>query len=278
MTAARCIRWNGEAVDTIPASSRGLHYGDGVFRTMLMQGGKIVALDAQVDKLAADAAVLGLESSQQLLRDELAAIASFGDATIKLLLLRAGAGRGYRPQTTQADRLLFVYPPPSWPANHAIDGIAAIRSPVTMATQPLLAGIKHLNRLEQVLASRDWPADVDEALLADERGNPVCGTRSNLFWVSKGCLYTPALDRCGVAGVTRSQVLVLAGQLGIDCQIAGQPWTALQSADEAFVCNSLVGIWPLRRLDDHPYSAIRPITHRLQTALVHPLAHPFRGV
>ena len=69
-----------------------------------------------------------------------------------------------------------------------------------MAAQPLLAGIKHLNRLEQVLASRDWPDGVDEAMLGDDRGQPVCATRANLFWVRHGVLHTPALDRCGVAG------------------------------------------------------------------------------
>ncbi|WP_295679289.1 aminodeoxychorismate lyase [uncultured Nevskia sp.] len=279
MTAPLRSRWNGAFAGSVQVGNRGLHYGDGVFRTMLLHGGAIVTADAQIERLTADAAALGLDApSREFLLAELAAVADLDEAILKLMLIRTDTGRGYPPRTHRADLLLLAYPPPDWPASHAIDGIAAIRSPVTMASQPLLAGIKHLNRLEQVLASRDWPADVDEALLADEHGNPVCGTRSNLFWVSNGRLYTPALDRCGVAGLTRAQVLALAAQLGIDCTIASQPWTALQSADEAFLCNSLIGIWPLRRLDDHLYPVDRPITRRLQTALVHPLAHPFRGV
>lgn len=268
------IYWNGKAADNVPAGSRGLHYGDGVFRTMLMLDGRIHDLDAQVDKLVADAAVLGLEAAAGTLRQELAPVASFGAATIKLLLLRAGAGRGYRPQTAAADRLLLVYPPPRWPSRHAVQGIAASRSPVTMAVQPLLAGIKHLNRLEQVLASRDWPVGVDEAILGDASGNPVCGTRSNLFWLRDGVLHTPALDSCGVTGVTRQRILMLAGELGIACRIGKQPWASLQSADEALICNSLIGIWPLQCLDHHVYPAARPLTRQLQTAL----AHPFPGV
>lgn len=279
MTAPLRSRWNGAFAGSVQVGNRGLHYGDGVFRTMLLHGGTIVAADAQIERLTADAAALGLDApSREFLLAELAAVADLDEASLKLMLIRTDTGRGYPPRTHRADLLLLAYPPPDWPAAHMLDGIAAIRSPVTMASQPLLAGVKHLNRLEQVLASRDWPADIDEAILGDERGNPICGTRSNLFWVSNGCLHTPALDRCGVAGVTRSQVLALAAQLGIDCHIASQPWTVLQSADEAFVCNSLIGIWPLRRVDDHRYPVDRPITRRLQTALVHPLAHPFRGV
>jgi len=271
LSEALAIRWNGEPVERIPALSRGLHYGDGVFRTMLLHEGHVIAAEAQLAKLIADAAALGITPpSLDLLGDELAAIAAFGHASIKLLLIRAGEQRGYKAVTDEADRLLLVYPPPAAASANAIDGIYAIRSPVIMAAQPLLAGIKHLNRLEQVLASRDWPEGVDEAILGDDRGAPVCGSRSNLFWVRNGVLHTPAVDRCGVAGATRSRVLALAEAAGIECRIGSQPWSQLLAADEAFVCGSLIGIWPLRALDTHCYQALRPLTRRLQTLLGHP--------
>lgn len=271
MSEALAIRWNGEPVTQIPALSRGLQYGDGVFRTMLLGEGTVIAAEAQLAKLVADAAALGLEPpSLDLLHADLASAAAFGNATIKLLLIRAGEQRGYRPASNAAERMLIVYPPPAVGSAPAIEGIAAIRSPVTMAAQPLLAGVKHLNRLEQVLASRDWPAGIDEAILGDDRGQPVCATRANLFWVRHGVLHTPSLDRCGVAGVTRSRVLALAERAGIECRIGSQPWSALLAADEAFLTGSLIGIWPLRAIDSHCYEAARTVTRRLQGLLAHP--------
>lgn len=271
MTAPLRSRWNGSFAASVGVGNRGLHYGDGVFRTVLLHGGVVAAAEAQLERLAADAAVLGLDSpSRAFLLAELAAVADLDEASIKLMLIRVDSGRGYRPQTHRADLLLLAYPPPQWPVACAVDGIIAMRSPVTMAPQPLLAGIKHLNRLEQVLASRDWPLGVDEAILAGDRGEPVCGTRSNLFWVRDGRLHTPALDRCGVAGVTRGRLLGLAAELGIDCQVGGHSWASLLAADEAFVCNSLNGIWPLRRLEQRDYPTARPLTRRLQMALAHP--------
>lgn len=271
MSEALAILWNGEPVSAIPALSRGLHYGDGVFRTLLQQRGTVIAADMQLAKLLADAMAIGIAPPPiGQLQSDLAAASRFGDATVKLLLLRAGERRGYRPQTDAADRLLVVHPPPASAGGRAIDGIRAIRSPVTLAAQPLLAGIKHLNRLEQVLASRSWPDGVDEALLGDDRGHPVCATRANLFWVRDGVLHTPALDRCGVAGVTRARVLALAAAAGIDCRIGGQPWSALLAADEAFLSGSLIGIWPLRAIDGHCYEAQRPVTRHLQGLLAHP--------
>ena len=119
-------------------------------------------------------------------------------------------------------------------------------------------------------ASRDWPNGIDEALLGDDRGQPVCATRANLFWVRNAVLHTPSLDRCGVAGVTRSRVLALAEAAGIECRIGSQPWSALMAADEAFLTGSLIGIWPLRAIDSHCYQGARPITRRLQGLLGHP--------
>lgn len=270
MSAPLAALWNGRAVAEVPATSRALHYGDGVFRTLLLRNGRIDAIERQLAALARDAGRLDLRPPEaSLLHADLAAITALGDATVKLLLVRAGTQRGYRPERDDADRLLLVYPPPSPAPAAALAGIDAIRSPVMLAAQPLLAGVKHLNRLEQVLASRHWPADTDEAILVDDRGAPICGTRSNLFWVRDGVLQTPALDRCGVAGVTRERVIAEAEALGLPCRVASQPWAALLAADEAFVCGSLIGLRPLRMLDRHRYPAERPVTRRLQQRIAH---------
>lgn len=271
MSAATPVVWfNGERGAAPSPLSRGLHYGDGVFRTMLLHDGTIVDLERQLAKLATDAGTLDLELAPSL-RDELAAACAGADSgVVKLLLLRAGAARGYRPAGAAADRLLIRYPLPEFPPRHWLDGIAATRSPVTLGAQRQLAGIKHLNRLEQVLASRDWSVGVDEAILGDEQGRPICGTRSNLFWVTGGALHTPVLDRCGVAGMMRAKLIALAARLGLEVRVVAQDWQALADADEAFVCNSLIGIWPLRALDARQWPAPGPLTSDLMRALAHP--------
>lgn len=252
--------------------SRGLHYGDGVFRTLLKYDGQLIDSRLQLIKLAHDAKALGLEPpAADLLLEEAGLVsATLGSGVVKILLLRSGAGRGYTPQTAQADRLLLAYPLPAYPAEPWIRGIAAFRCALRLGRQPALAGIKHLNRLEQVLASRDWPEGAAEGILCDERGVPVCGTRSNLFWISEGQLHTPALDGCGVAGMMRDKVLACATALGLPVRVESRPWAKLLDADEAFVSNSLIGIWPLRSLEQRQWQAPGPVTARLAAVLRHP--------
>lgn len=252
--------------------SRGLHYGDGVFRTLLKYDGQLIDFKLQIIKIVRDAAALNLDVAADLLRSEAEAVgAAASRGVIKLMLLRAGAGRGYRGDSRQADRLALCYPLPEYPADYWRQGIAAFRSDLKLGSQPLLAGIKHLNRLEQVLGSRDWPEEAAEGILCDEHLMPVCGTRSNLFWVRGGRLHTPALDACGVAGVMRDKVLACAAALGIQADVAGRPWHELSEADEVFVTNSLIGIWPLRSLEQCHWPAPGVLTRKLMTALRHPL-------
>ena len=267
---------NGAPLAEALMLSRGLHYGDGVFRTLLKYDGQLIDSRLQLLKLAHDASALGLESpAAEVLLGEAASIsAATTSGVIKILLLRGGAGRGYAPpaeQTGCVDRLLLAYPLPAYPAQHWKQGIDAFRCGLRLGRQPALAGIKHLNRLEQVLASRDWPAGAVEGILCDERGAPVCGTRSNLFWVQGGRLHTPALDGCGVAGMMRDKVLASATALGLEVRVESRPWSKLLDADEAFVCNSLIGIWPLRSLEQRVWQAPGPVSSRLISVLRHPL-------
>jgi 4-amino-4-deoxychorismate lyase len=258
------------------AASRGLHYGDGVFRTLLKFDGQLVDFRLQLQKLDHDARALGLEPPDaETLRREAEALSEGAPAgVLKILLLRAGAGRGYAPRGGAVDRLLLLHPLPDYPAAHWREGIAAFRSTVRLGRQPALAGVKHLNRLEQVLASRDWPEGMAEGILCDERGAPVCGTRSNLFWVAQGTLHTPALDGCGVAGMMRDKILACATALGLVVRIGTRPWKNLVEADEAFVSNSLIGLWPLRSLEQRQWPAPGPVAARLAGLLRHPVWHP----
>lgn len=262
---------DGRRVRGLPGDSRGLHYGDGAFRTILKYKNKYIYLNQHINKLVEDGARLDLRVST----DDLAtAVQRAGrgrpQGTLKLIIVRRSGGRGYQSLTNDVNIIAQWYDINNYCIDYSSSGIAADLSDITLAEQPRLAGIKHLNRLEQVLASRNWPAGVQERLMSDRQRRPICGTRSNLFWISDGQLYTPDVTNCGVAGVMRHQVLLTAEKIGVACRIECRPLGELLAADEAFVCNSVFGLWPLRALEQRRWSAPGPLTRMLSQALKHP--------
>lgn len=264
---------NGGPPGTAILTSRALHYGDGVFRTLLRHEGRWLDFDRHYVKLVQDCRALDLDPPHVgQLEAELEALGGGRavPAVGKIILARAGGGRGYTPGTRQCDRILLRYPAPRYPASCWSEGVAAIRSTVSLAEQPRLAGAKHLNRLENVLAAKGWPSGVQEALMTDIAGRLVCGTRSNVFWVEGGRLLTPKLTRCGVAGLMRARVIEAARSLGLNTDVVEVPFDQLLQAREAFICNSVIGLWPLRRVDAHDFGTPGSLALRLQGLLAHP--------
>ena len=255
------------------AFSRGLQYGDGVFRTILAINGEMLDWSLHLDKLNADCRALGLDmpASETLLSEARLLVNDHARAVLKLLVVRCAGGRGYRAESNSSDRVLLRFVPPKFPSSHWTEGINAFRSPFALSTQPALAGIKHLNRLEQVLASQNWPVAADEGIVCDQVGGPIGGTRSNLFCVRNEQLHTPTLTNCGIAGIMRAKIIAMAASLDIRTHQAPLTWEALVSADEVFVCNALIGIWPVRTLEGRSWSAPGVITSALMAALRHPM-------
>lgn len=271
--SALAVWLNGRRDGGPLALSRGLHYGDGVFRTCLIYFGQVIDIKGQIEKLSEDARRLGIVSgSLAALRAEAAGAARGRTrAVLKMVLARGGSDRGYRARApAAADRLVCVFPAPVHARATWESGITLYRTSFRLAAQPALAGIKHLNRLEQVLASAHWSGRADEGLVEDDQGRPLSGTRSNLFWVKDGVVRTPALERCGVAGRMRERVLAAADDLGHARRVAAGTWRDLERADEVFVTNSLVGVWPVRALGRHRWKAPGPLTRRLMDAIDHP--------
>lgn len=264
--------FNGSAASGDLLHSRALHYGDGVFRTMLIVQSQPYELERHLQRLDADCAVLGLDLPDvACLREEAAQLCAGQDlGVLKIILARKSGLRGYRPEERDTDRILIRYSAPFYPASHWEEGVRVFLSPHRMAVQPMLAGVKHLNRLEQVLASRDWPEDAEEGVLSDTAGHLVCGTRSNLFWVRDGRLYTPALTSAGIDGVIRNKIMELCVNLNVNLSVVSAPATALERADEIFVTNALIGIWPVRSLGARSLPAPGTLTWRLMQALNHP--------
>ncbi|MEQ8231082.1 MAG: aminodeoxychorismate lyase [Gammaproteobacteria bacterium] len=265
---------DGEPGESVPASDRGLAYGDGLFETMAVRDGRVLALDAHLERLGRGAARLGLTapSRAQVLGDlERLALDGTSHAVVKLMVTRGSGGRGYRPPAVAtARRITSSHPWPATPARDAPRLGWICRHP--LGTQPALAGIKHLNRLDQVLASAEWPdPDHVEGLMLDVAGRLVEGTRSNVFLACDGTLVTPALDHAGIAGVVRGAVLDHAAALGITCEVREVSATELDTADEIFITGSVLGICSLGGLSGagaRRMPAATPLADRLRMALV----------
>ena len=238
---------NGVASTTVSATDRGLAFGDGIFRTMAFQDGEARLWRWQYPRLRADAAALGLEvPDAALLQRELAlAGAHILRGVAKITLTRGSGPRGYALSAgCSPTRIVSVEPWEGYPPGLARDGIELTLCQLRLAPQPRLAGVKHLNRLENVLARSEWqdPA-IREGLLLDSEGAVVECTMSNLFWLRAGEWQTPLLDRCGVAGAMRAWMMDQ-----VPVRQVRAPLESLLAADEVFVCNSLAGIWPVARL------------------------------
>jgi 4-amino-4-deoxychorismate lyase len=195
-------------------------------------------------------------------------IAGCERCVLKVIITRGPGGRGYRaPPAATPTRVLQVSPWPGFPSACRDCGVAIRLCSQRLGINPALAGIKHLNRLEQVLARQEWDdPDIHEGLLCDTSGNVIEGTMSNLFVVHGEKLLTPDLARCGVAGIMRSVILELAGRLGIESVVRVLPLAELEAADELFLTNGIIGIWPVIRLEQAGYRK-GPITRELQTQL-----------
>lgn len=253
---------DGVRQDAMPTRDRGLLYGDGVFRTLRVHQGRPQWWSAHMRKLAEDATRLSIPAPLPALweRDVAALLPEApSECVLKLILTRGTGRRGYRPATQPEPRRIVQVS--AWPEH--IEAVAARGAVVhlcdlRLAEQPRLAGIKHLNRLENVLAAREWqPGEADEGLLLDQTGRVVGGVSSNVFLVRQGRLLTPCLKDCGVAGVARQQVLALAAQLKLPSQEADIGLDELLKADEVFLTNSLIRLWPVCRLGDRHWGEPR---------------------
>lgn len=262
---------DGRRSTRVPIGDRGLQYGDGLFETMAVLDGRIRHLPLHLARLSEGCERLGLPRRVLApLRDELVALAARqrNNAVIKLIVTRGEGPRGYAPPARpQPRRMLGVFAWPSWPQSHYTRGVAVRVCDTRLGSNPQLAGIKHLNRLEQVLARREWSgARWQEGLMMNAHNQVICGTMSNVFAVQGACLLTPSVAMSGVAGVMRAAVRRQAAALGISCEEGELDLDSLAGADELFLTNALIGIWPVRRLGEHRL-AVGPVTRRLQRAM-----------
>ncbi|MBR9830428.1 MAG: aminodeoxychorismate lyase [Oceanospirillales bacterium] len=261
---------NGQPADQIGIADRGLAYGHGLFETLPVIDGMPIFYAEHLQRLLLGCKRLGIPSdrlSYQLERDLQQLEPITGPAVLKIILTCGSGGRGYlTPDPAAPQRILILSPMPEYPGSPE-RGVRVRWCQTQLACQPLLSGIKHLNRLEQVLARNEWrDPDIREGLVCDTRGFVVEGTMSNLCLIRGNRFCTPNLDQAGVEGVIRNQLLQLAPMLGLQIETGNYTPADIEAADELLVCNSLIGIWPITRLESRDY-ALGEYTRRLQLAL-----------
>ena len=256
---------NGDPAGTIAPLDRGLAYGDGIFRTIRVAGGRALNWSRHYERLRIDARTLALPvPDESLLLGEIRTVAP-AEAVVKVVVTRGASGRGYAFEPTASPtRIVAAFPATSYPAAHASVGVEVRRCALVLSHQPRLAGAKTLNRLENVLARNEWSdARIAEGLLADAAGRVIEGTVSNVFLVKAGRLATPDLSLCGVAGAQRSRVQELLANEGIACEVRHVGFEEVAEADEVFLTNSLIGVWPVARYESRLW-AVGPVTRRAQ--------------
>ena len=261
---------NGLSSDLISIRDRGLLYGDGVFRTLLARNGIALQRQLHLEKIRNDCVRLGIvcPASSLLLAELDGILASHPNGIIKLIVTRGQGSRGYAPpHDAQPTHIWDVATAPLYPEEWCSSGVRVRVCDIRLSEQPRLAGIKHLNRLENVLAAAECTdSEIAEGLLLDTQGRVIEGTRSNLFLLRDGCLITPKLDRCGVAGVQRDRVLAYAQEQGIAVQIRDVMLAEVYLAEALFLVNSVIGVWPVRALNERSWSDFSFVS-RLAAAL-----------
>ena len=227
-------------------TDRSFNYGDGVFTTMLVRDGQVQLWPLHLSRLQLGAQRLdfGPVDWEKLQQDVFAAITS-AHQVIKLLLSRGEGGRGYSPAgISQPHWYISQSVVPDYAAALA-QGISIETAELTLSVQPLLAGLKHNNRLEQVLLKQEQARrGVDDLLVLDQLGFVTEAISANVFFYRAGHWYTPELTRAGVAGVMREQLLSQAAVALINWQQHD-----IKQVEAMFICNALMGIVPIRQLD-----------------------------
>ncbi len=267
---------NGEFEGRVAVTDRGLAYGDGLFETIRVAHGKPVLLDLHMQRLVAGLQRLQIRAGEVAVRQQLLHLLSHAgdqglkDGVVKLIVSRGDGGRGFKPDPRgDATVVCSWFELPEYSTKALVSGVELFTCKIRLAHRPHLAGLKHLNCLDYVLASLEQRGRVDsEGLLLDEHGSVIEATSANLLLVSRGELSTPSLNRCGVAGTMRRWIMeVAAPELGLVVNEGELSLDHLRDCDELFICNSVRGVIPVVAFEDCHWRR-GPITAALQTRVL----------
>jgi 4-amino-4-deoxychorismate lyase len=248
---------DGRLTSVLPIPDRGLDFGDGLFETLLVRQGKPLFTELHLERLAQGLKVLNLPDCITAVRQQLeSAAGSVGKedwrwAALRLSVIRGPGSRGYAPGETLIPRILICVSPLDRDCGQMAAAANLCVATIRLSAQPLLAGIKHLNRLEQVLAASQVQIEgVDEGIVLDQTNHIISVVAGNLFLVRKGELLTPRLVDCGVLGTRRRLIIEKwAPSIGLSVREACLNLSDLKEAEEVFYSNSLQTVRPVVRLN-----------------------------
>ncbi|CNI23786.1 4-amino-4-deoxychorismate lyase [Yersinia frederiksenii] len=248
---------NGVEQSLISASDRSVQFGDGCFTTARVSRGRVVWLDKHILRLqqATERLLMPAVNWNALTKEMVEAANHTEDGVLKIIISRGTGGRGYSGTACQhPTRIISLSDYPTQYNSWRERGIVLALSPVPLARSPLLAGIKHLNRLEQVLIRAHLEhTEADEALVLDTEGMLVECCAANLFWRKGDEIFTPDLSQSGVDGIMRQRIIACLAALGRSVAIVAQPPAVLADADEVILCNALMPILPVSRTHEREY-------------------------
>ncbi|XXN64617.1 aminodeoxychorismate lyase [Enterobacter ludwigii] len=250
---------NGIQQTELSARDRAVQFGDGCFTTAAVINGNVVMLEAHLQRLKDSCARLIMDAPDllQLSAEMRQAAAGQAQAVLKVILTPGAGGRGYSRAGCHSPTRIIARAP--WPQHYATlqqQGAVLHTSPIRLARNPLLAGVKHLNRLEQVMIRQHLDqTGGDEALVLDTGGTVVECCAANLFWRKGSNVYTPNLEQAGVDGIMRRYLMAQMAANGQTCQLIDGSRDEVLNADEVVICNALMPVLPVRQIDDVSFIA-----------------------
>lgn len=248
---------NGVEQNLISASDRSVQFGDGCFTTARVSHGQVVWLDKHILRLqqATERLLMPAVNWNALTQEMVDAGNHTEEGVLKVIISRGSGGRGYSGTACQhPTRIISLSDYPAHYHSWRERGVSLALSPVPLARNPLLAGLKHLNRLEQVLIRAHLEhTTADEALVLDTEGMLVECCAANIFWRKNGVIFTPDLSQSGVDGIMRQQIMACLEAHGRRVEIVAQPPGVLAEADEVVICNALMPLLPVNRADNWVY-------------------------
>lgn len=271
--SVRCLV-DGASLAAISPLDRGFLYGEGVFETILCGEGRPTLWREHLARLTEGCRRLGLALPEEAtLLGEIARVSADLPRAVVRITLSGGiaASRGYGVRSERPTRVVCAWPADPPELRRYRHGVRVRLCRLRLSDRPELAGIKHLNRLEQVLARREWrDPRIAEGLLFDRRSELVGATAANVFLVERGTLLTPAIDHCGVAGTVRAFLLT-----HLPVVIARISKRRLLAAEEVFLTNAVHGIVPVaaigrRRLAIGPHTRAAMALLRAAAPLLQP--------
>ncbi|WP_282130609.1 aminodeoxychorismate lyase [Pseudoalteromonas aliena] len=250
---------------TISTSDRGLNYGDGFFTTAKVVDGQVQYWPHHKARLIECAERLGFpELDFYSLENKITQhTTDLQLSVLKILITRGEGGRGYGlPSECNITILLSVLDYPSNYSALAKKGVRLEISPIKLASQPYLAGLKTLNRLEQVLIKKAMQTqNCDDVLVLDHNNNVIEASAANIFAIKNHKVFSPLVDECGIKGVYLQS---LCDKLPVEFKRVQVE--DLTQADAVFVCNSLMGAVPVKSIEQQVFNTAN--SHALLTKLL----------